>query len=91
MRLGVGSLEDFIIWLKSKGFRLSEEMVRVIMVGVLAGVKYMHQKGVVHRDLKPGVCSLFWNGFRMVFFFFFSILTKSLEYYFRLERIPARC
>jgi serine/threonine protein kinase len=52
-----------VAWLKSKGFRLGEEMVRVIMAGVLAGVKYMHRKGVVHRDLKPGVCSSFWNDF----------------------------
>jgi serine/threonine protein kinase len=35
------------------GGRLSEEEAMVIIKGIVSGCKLFHEKGVVHRDLKP--------------------------------------
>lgn len=40
----------------------SDEETSQIMKSVFTAVKYIHEKEIVHRDIKPGLClELFWK------------------------------
>lgn len=47
-----GSLSNIMEKRKQKAF--SDEEASQIMKNVLTAVKYIHEKDVVHRDIKPG-------------------------------------
>lgn len=47
-----GSVTDLAKATKSKGGRLSEDVIAYIMREVLAGLIYLHSSGVLHRDIK---------------------------------------
>lgn len=47
----LGTIDDCIQ--KLKGFRLLEQQVRKYTESVLKGLKYIHDKGFVHCDIKP--------------------------------------
>ena len=49
-----GSLEDIIKKYKMKKERIPEKMVLKFMKQILLGVMALHEKKILHRDLKPG-------------------------------------
>ena len=50
-----GTLHKNLYDYKNKyGKPFSEEIVQIIMKKILTGVNYLHQKGIIHRDLKLG-------------------------------------
>ncbi|MEZ5022601.1 MAG: protein kinase [Chitinophagales bacterium] len=42
-----GDLLDFIASNPTK------EEIRIVTLGILSGLKFMHENGFIHRDLKP--------------------------------------
>lgn len=44
----------FIKWLLCDGRRLTEEELAALMIDLLVCMKHPHDKGIVHRDIKPG-------------------------------------
>ena len=51
MELGSKSLKDHI-YSRSRRIRLDEMLE--LLLQICRGMRYLHQQGVVHRDLKPG-------------------------------------
>lgn len=49
-----GSLEDLLKRHNQVGRRLREETIASIAFQMLSGLSYLHQKHVIHRDVKPG-------------------------------------
>ena len=47
-----GTLKDLIESKKGKGF--ADDEASSIMKSILSAVRYMHDKGFIHRDIKPG-------------------------------------
>ena len=47
--------EDYLSLLKEKG-RFSIEELESISKGLVDGLGYLHEKGIIHRDLKLQVC-----------------------------------
>ena len=48
-----GDLMEIIKGYKKKGERMPEDVMLELIVGILLGVHYIHQNGIVHLDLKP--------------------------------------
>jgi serine/threonine protein kinase len=44
--------KDLFEYLKSHNYRISEPQVQKILYSLLAGVSYLHERGIIHRDLK---------------------------------------
>jgi serine/threonine protein kinase len=47
-----GNLEDFVIQLSEKGLKLKERDIANLINQMITGLCYMHNKNIVHRDLK---------------------------------------
>jgi serine/threonine protein kinase len=52
MELCDGSLQDFLD--QNKGKQIPEIDILIIFKQICIALEYIHEKGVVHRDLKPG-------------------------------------
>jgi len=48
-----GGLDDSLARIKAAGQRLSDRACRGIAASLLRGLAYLHEKGVIHRDVKP--------------------------------------
>ena len=44
--------KDLFDYLHSRKFKIPEARARELAQGICEGVKYMHQYGIIHRDLK---------------------------------------
>lgn len=49
-----GTLHDYLRRVFRKGERLSDTEASRLMSGIMEGVAYVHERGITHRDLKPG-------------------------------------
>jgi mitogen-activated protein kinase kinase len=48
------SLEKVTSMIHHRKWRMSEWVIGKIAVGVLGGLTYLHEKRIIHRDVKPG-------------------------------------
>lgn len=48
------SLEKVTSMIHLRKWRMSEWVIGKIAVGVLGGLTYLHEKRIIHRDVKPG-------------------------------------
>ena len=44
--------KDLFEYLRSYNYRIPEPQVKKIVYNLLAGVSYLHERGIIHRDLK---------------------------------------
>ena len=49
-----GSLFDLIQTKKSQNLDFTDEEISKIFKGLLSALTYIHEKNIVHRDIKPG-------------------------------------
>ena len=54
-----GSVQDIF---RRTGKGLSQSVIRKYITGALKGLAYMHERGIVHRDIKPGNMLIDANG-----------------------------
>lgn len=59
---GGGSLEAIYKRVKARGGRIGEKVLRKIADGVLSGLSYLHERRIIHRDIKPQNILLDSNG-----------------------------
>ena len=52
--MGGGQLTELIEERKQSGQQFTDEEASTIMRCIIQSVAYIHQKGIVHRDMKPG-------------------------------------
>ena len=56
-----GKLSDYLKYLKENNKSFSEEEVQYIMKQLVEAVKYLHNKKIVHRNIKPKNIFLYYN------------------------------
>lgn len=49
----LGSLRDYIIAMTPRKLRPSEKQLSKWLIELLSGLKYLHDKGIFHGDLRP--------------------------------------
>ncbi|KAK9472903.1 Pkinase-domain-containing protein [Dipodascopsis tothii] len=57
-----GSLDSIYTHVKARGGRIGEKVLGRIAEGVLSGLSYLHERKIIHRDIKPQNILLDGNG-----------------------------